>query len=164
MALRRHSKPRGDAMAKDGPPASGGFRYGARAAMAAQLPARSVRLRGVPTKENLQARQSLVDFAAYPSRAKSIGKALPVAKSVSPERAAALQRIEDFASDEYREVILWENESFRIILRSKHKEHCFIQESSKHRFISKSYRTREEAMLKYHLKQISWRIQEPRDP
>ena len=82
-------------MSKDGPPSSGGYRYGSRNALRANIPAKALNPRGIVTQADSQARQNLFDFAAYPARTKSIGKPIPATRGISTRRAAALQKIQE---------------------------------------------------------------------
>jgi hypothetical protein len=88
-------------------PVSGGYRYGSLSAYRANLPAKAINPRGPVTKWNAPARKALADFAAYPARAKSIGKLLPPTKGISEERAAVVRRIEAGEDDgEYKYIVL----------------------------------------------------------
>ncbi|MGB7076130.1 MAG: hypothetical protein WBD53_02980, partial [Xanthobacteraceae bacterium] len=64
-------------MSKDGPPISGGLRFGGLNALHANLPQKAINPRGMVTEADAAARQALADFAAYPARAKSIGGSIP---------------------------------------------------------------------------------------
>src|SRR6266849_2572949 len=81
-------------MSKDGPAISGGFRFGYIEAIRAGLPPKATNPRS-PTTADLRAGQTLADFAAYPQRAKSIGKSVPKTLGLSEGRAAALQKIQE---------------------------------------------------------------------
>lgn len=86
-------------MSKDGPPISSGYRYGGVEALRTGLPTSATALRSKPREDELAARRTLETFAAYPERAKSIGKPLPATVGVSKRRAAALQRIEELEQE-----------------------------------------------------------------
>src|SRR5689334_12398365 len=70
LALPRKSD-EGGIMSKDGPPISSGYRHGGLAALRTGLPASATALRSKPTEGELEARQTLEKFAAYPERTKS---------------------------------------------------------------------------------------------
>jgi hypothetical protein len=87
-------------MAKDGPPISGGYRYGGLEAIRTGLPASAMSLRSKLAEGELEARQTLDKFAAYPERTKSIGKPLPTTVGISDPRAASLRRIDELDQEE----------------------------------------------------------------
>jgi len=87
-------------MSKDGPPISSGYRHGGLAAFRTGLPASATALPSRPSEGELQARQTLAQFANYPERAKSLGKPVPTTKGMSRGRAASLQRIEELKLEE----------------------------------------------------------------
>lgn len=87
-------------MAKDGPPISGGYRYGGLEALRTGLPASATTLRSKPAEVELEARLTLAKFTAYPERTRSIGKPLPITVGVSNRRAAAVRRIDELEQEE----------------------------------------------------------------
>src|SRR6202035_5826351 len=119
-------------MSKDGPPISSGYRYGTLNAFRANLPAEALKPRGVVTEADARARQNLSDFAAYPARAKSIGKPLPVPQGVSPRRAAVLNRIAELAEQEnaLRSVTISEGDRYilKLVFGGSSKSYRFYEE------------------------------------
>jgi hypothetical protein len=79
-------------MSKDGPPSSGGYRFGAVDAFHSGLPADAANPRGKVTTADAEKRQNLAKFAAYPERAKSFGKQIPITKRMR-EHSAKAQRL-----------------------------------------------------------------------
>jgi len=95
IARRSRSCPRMDRLF------SGGYRYGGLESSRAGLPASATTLRSKPTDEGeLENDKTLENFAAYPERAKSIGKPLPPTIGKSKPREAARRRIEELAQKE----------------------------------------------------------------
>jgi hypothetical protein len=149
-------------MSKDGPPISSGYRYGTLNAFRANLSAEALKPRGVVTEADARARQNLSDFAAYPARAKSIGKPLPVPQGVSPRRAAVLNRIAELAEQEnaLRSVTISEGDRYilKLVFGGSSKSYRFYEEDlalGMNRY-SLPYGSRDQAKLYYRLDRIRW--------
>jgi hypothetical protein len=148
-------------MSKDGPPISSGYRYGSFEAFRTGLPARAMALRSKPTEGELKARQTLVNFAAYPERAKSIGKPLPVTVGISKRRAATLRRIEELEQVERadRSVTLLEMENLKIkwVFGGAHK-YRLIEENLALGIarVSITYGNKERALYVWHSGRVRW--------
>lgn len=112
-------------MSKDGPPISSGYRYGSLEAFRTGLPASATALRSKPTEDELKARETLVKFAAYPDRTKSIGKPLPATVGISTRQAANLRKIAELNQEERadKSVTLLEEGAKRLnwVYRGAHK-------------------------------------------
>jgi hypothetical protein len=148
-------------MSKDGPPISGGYRYGRLEAFRTGLPASAATLRSKPTGGELKARQTLVEFAAYPERAKSIGKALPATVGISKRRAASLRRIEDLEQEERADkaVTLVEEGGKRVkwVFGGAHK-YSLIEEDLALGIarVSISYGSKERALFVWYSGRVRW--------
>jgi hypothetical protein len=146
-------------MSKDGPPISGGYRYGRLEAFRTGLPASAAALHSKPTEDELKARQTLDKFAAYPERTKSIGKPLPATVGISKRRAASLRRIEELKQKERRAVTLLETEGLRIkwVFGGAHKyrllEENLAQGVAR---VSITYGSKERALFVWNLGRVSW--------
>lgn len=148
-------------MPKDGPPISSGYRYGGLEALRTGLPASATTLRSKPAEGELEARQTLDKFAAYPERAKSIGKPLPATVGISKRRAASLRRIEELEKEERadRSVTLSEADDLRIkwVFRGAHKDRL-VEEDLVRGVVRVSiiYGSRERAFDAWHLGRVTW--------
>jgi hypothetical protein len=148
-------------MPKDGPPISGGYRYGRLEAFRTGLPARAAALRSKPTEGEIRARQTLEKFAAYPERAKSIGKPLPATVGISKSRAASLRRIEELEQEARadRSVTLLETEDLKIkwVYGGAHK-YSLIEEDLVLGVarVSITYGSKERAFHLWHLGRVTW--------
>jgi hypothetical protein len=144
----------------DGPP-SGGRRYGGLSALRANLPPAAANPRGIVTDENVRKRQALADFAAYPERAKSIGKPLPETQGVSQRRAAILKKIQESNDQPAERSVTLRRGKFhklKLVFDSTSKRYRFVREDTllgcaQH---SLSYGSRDQAMLYYRLDMIRW--------
>jgi hypothetical protein len=148
-------------MPKDGPPISSGYRYGGREAVRTGLPASATALRSKPAEGELEARQTLVKFASYPERAKSIGKPLPATVGISKRRAASLRRIEELEQEERadRSVTLWEVDDLKIkwVFRGAHKDRLLEEDSVQGVVrVSITYGSKERAFHVWHLGRVTW--------
>jgi hypothetical protein len=148
-------------MSKDGPPISSGYRYGRLEAFRTGLPATAAALHSKPTEGELKARQTLVKFAAYPERTKSIGKPLPATVGISKRRAASLRRIEELEQEERvdRAVTLLETQSLRIkwVFGGAHK-YRLIEENLAQGVarVSITYGSKERALFVWDLGRVIW--------
>jgi hypothetical protein len=119
-------------MPKDGPPISGGYRYGGNEALRAGLPPKAADLRSKPTNAELQARLNLAKFTEYVIRARSIGKPLPNTLGVSTRRANALRQIEKVRKQELAEksVILRQGATYQLkwIFRGERKGRLLLED------------------------------------
>ena len=149
-------------MSKDGPPISGGYRYGSLNAFRARLPASAINPRRIVTEADSKARKSLSDFAAYPVRTKSIGKPLPTTQGVSLRRAAALRRIAELEQQEnvIKSVTLSEGKRYRLKMRfgGDSKSFRFCEEDLALGLIRYSlpYGSCAQALMYYRLNGIRW--------
>jgi hypothetical protein len=148
-------------MSKDGPPISSGYRHGRLEAFRTGLPARAVALRSNPTEGELKARQTLVNFAAYPERAKSIGKPIPATVGISKRRAASLRRIEELEQEERagRSVTLLETEDLKIkwVFGGAHKYRLLEEDLALGvARVSITYGNKERALYAWHLGRVIW--------
>jgi hypothetical protein len=148
-------------MPKDGPPISGGYRYGGLEALRTGLPASATTPRAKPSESELEARQTLNKFAAYPERAKSIGKPLPPTVGISRRRAASLRRIEELEQEERadKSVTLWEADNLKIkwVFRGAHKDRLLEEDSVRGvARVSITYASKERAFHAWHLGRVTW--------
>jgi hypothetical protein len=149
-------------MSKDGPPSSGGYRYGSRNALRANIPAKALNPRGIVTQADSQARQNLFDFAAYPARTKSIGKPIPATRGISTRRAAALQKIQELEkqlpAQRYFSVIDRKFKKLKLFYNDTRDRFWFVEENLLGRFLllSLSYENKNRAMRDFTLGRITW--------
>lgn len=147
-------------MSKDGPPISSGYRYGGAEALRTGLPTTATALRSKLTEGELVARQTLVKFAAYPERTKSIGKPLPTTVGVSRRRAASLQRIEELEQEERtdRAVTLVQSGDLKIkwVYAGARKNRLLEEDSAGVSRISITYADKDRALLAYYSDRVRW--------
>jgi hypothetical protein len=148
-------------MSKDGPPISGGYRYGSLNALRAKLPAKAVSPRGAVTEADSQARRTLADFAAYPARTKGIGKPLPNTQGISSRRAAALQRIRELEQrNQERSVTLHDGQytKLKLVFDGGRRLFYILEEDFLLGYARRSFSfsSRDRAMLYYRLNRILW--------
>ncbi|MHB8269258.1 hypothetical protein [Bradyrhizobium sp.] len=147
-------------MAKDGPPISGGYRYGGLEAVRTGLPASATALRSKPAEGELEARQALDKFAAYPERTKSIGKSLPTTVGISNRRAAALRRIDELEQEERtdRAVTVAETGDLKIkwVFGGTHKHRLLEEDSAGISRISITYRSKHDAVVAWYYGRVKW--------
>jgi hypothetical protein len=147
-------------MSKDGPPVSSGYRYGGIEALRTGLPPSATTLGSKPSEGELEARQTLVKFAAYPERAKSIGKPLPTTVGVSKRQAAALQRIEELEQEGRadRTVTLKESGDLKTkwVYAGVHKNRLIEEDSAGISRISITYSDKYHAAIALFSDRIRW--------
>lgn len=90
-------------MSKDGPPISGGMRFGGLNALRANVPTNSINPRGPMTEANAKARLNLYKFCEYRERVKALGKLVPTTQGVSGRRARNLRRIAELEDEKRQE-------------------------------------------------------------
>jgi hypothetical protein len=147
-------------MSKDGPPISGGYRYGGLESLRTGLPASAMALRSKPAEGELEARQTLFKFAAYPERAKSIGKPLPTTVGISKRRAASLRRIEELEQEERvdKAVTLVETGGLKIkwVYRGANKDRLLEEDLAGTGRVSITYRSKDHALAAWHSGRVRW--------
>jgi hypothetical protein len=147
-------------MSKDGPPISGGYRYGAVQSLRTGLPTSATTLRSKPREGELGARQTLDKFAAYPERARSIGKPLPKTVGIPKGREAALQRIEELEQEERvdKAVTLDQNGDLKIkwVFAGAHKYRLLEEDSAGVSRVSITYRDKDRAFRAWCLGRVRW--------
>jgi hypothetical protein len=150
----------GRIMPKDGPPISGGYRYGGVEALRTGLPASATSLRSKPAEGELEARQTLVKFAAYPERTKSIGEPLPTTVGISKRRAASLRRIEELEQEEQADkaVTLVETAGLKIkwVYRGVHKDRLLEEDLAGVGRVSILYRSKDHALVAWYSGRARW--------
>ena len=147
-------------MSKDGPPISSGYRHGRLEAFRTGLPARAATLHSKPSEGDLKARQTLVKFAAYPERAKSIGQPFPTTVGISKRRAASLRRIEELEQEEHadRAVTLVETGDLKIkwVFGGAHKYRLLEEDLAGVSRVSITYRRKDHALVAWYSGRASW--------
>jgi hypothetical protein len=150
-------------MSKDGPPISGGFRFGGIKAMRTGLPPKATNLQAIVTDADLEARRSLSDFASYHARAKSIGKPLSATRGVSRERAAALLKSQELDQQQLnveRTFTISDNGRFKLKLGVDvaNKRYRFVEEDLFEGSMRYSvlYPSKDLAILYHRFNRILW--------
>ncbi|MGJ4901882.1 hypothetical protein ACQR0V_09950 [Bradyrhizobium sp. HKCCYLS2058] len=147
-------------MSKDGPPISGGYRYGEVEALRTGLPTSAMATRRKPTVDELEARKTLVKFAAYPERTKSIGKPLPTTVGVSKRRAESLRRIEELRQKELADmtVTLFQDGDLKIkwVYGGAHKNRLVEEDSAGISRISITYGNKDRALYAWFHDRVRW--------
>ena len=143
----------------DGPALSGtGYRYGGEAAFQSWLPSRAIK----PGRTDSESAENLAAFKNYPGRAKSIGLALPRTQGASPNRAAALQRIQNLEQEDYQSIALKKAGEDSLVMYFSGNKYLFVMEVEGTRYISKIHQGRERAMSANSRRIYQWRRQERR--
>jgi hypothetical protein len=137
-------------------PSTGGYQYGSFNAFRANLPAKAINPRGHVSEADAQARKMLNDFAAYPARAKSIGKPLPATRGISKRRAAALQKSRTPQADQYRYVVIDRNDDRILKLGRCGRFFRFLEEHKTYSKLSLVYGSKDRALAYYRIGRISW--------
>ncbi len=147
-------------MSKDGPPISGGYRHGRLEAFRTGLPARASALPSKPSEGDLEARRTLVKFAAYPERTRSLGKPLPVTVGISRARAASLRRIEELEKEERADkaitVVETGNLKIKWVYAGNHKNRLLEEDEAGVGRISITYKSKESAYIAWWHGRVIW--------
>ena len=125
---------------------------------------RSVRFptRAIHPDGDAEARQALVDFSAYPARARSLGKPLPKSKGVSEGRESALAKAHslEHAEPKRKSVVLRDENTIVSICFPENRRNFYFTEYDPAKNLTRSsitYGSRRRAMQVYRYNEIIWK-------